>query len=557
LVSRELVFEQVRRDRRIDPLVSVRELARRHHLARRTVRTALESAVPKVRRKPVRSRSVLAPATGWIDAMLREDLTAPRKQRHTIDRIWSRLAGEYDFHVSYSTVRDYVAVRRPQILAEARAGAGHVQGTVPQVHLPGEQAEVDFAEVWVDLAGKRVKCALFTLRMSYSGRAVHRVYGTQAQEAFLEGHLEAFGVLGGVPTVHIRYDNLKPAVKSVCFGSRSRVESARWVTFRSWAGFDAFYCIPGQEGAHEKGGVEHEGGRFRRKYLAPVVAVDSLAELNARLTEIDAAEDGARHVHGRTATIAEDFAAEAPVLRRLPCEDFDCGVTLTPMVRRDSRIVVRQNYYSVPARFIGGQVRVSLRANELWVFEGRHIVAVHPRLTGRYLYRDVLDHYLEILAVKPGALRGAAALAQARQAGVFTAVHDAFWEAAVAGHGQADGTRALIEVLLLHRQLPPEAVLAGIATVLRAGSVSPQQVAIEARNALADGVMPSAATPGGEAQFEPDITAQAKDDVPQPAVGAQVITLQPRSRLPDDSRPMPSVEAYDRLLFLSSKGASA
>lgn len=59
------------------------------------------------------------------------------------------------------------------------------------------------------------------------------------------------------PTRHIRYDHLKPAVSQVCFG-RSRLESQRWVAFRSPYGFDAFYCRPGVEGAHEKGGVEHE-----------------------------------------------------------------------------------------------------------------------------------------------------------------------------------------------------------------------------------------------------------------------------------------------------------
>jgi transposase len=53
-----------------------------------------------------------------------------------------------------------------------------------------------------------VKCHLFTLRMSYSGKAVHRVFVSEAQEAFMEGHVEAFRVLGGVPTRHIRYDNL-------------------------------------------------------------------------------------------------------------------------------------------------------------------------------------------------------------------------------------------------------------------------------------------------------------------------------------------------------------
>ncbi|MEJ3745374.1 hypothetical protein WEI85_19030 [Actinomycetes bacterium KLBMP 9797] len=148
--------------------------------------------------------------------------------------------------------------------------------------------------------------------------------------------------------------------------------------------------------------------------------MESLAELNERLAAIDAAED-ARHVHGAPTSIGHNFAIEAPLLGPLPADDVELGTTLTPLVRRNSRIVVRQSYYSVPARFIGRKVRVSLRANEVLVFDGRQRVARHPRLSRRYEYHDVLDHYLEILRVKPGALAGSAALAQARAEGVFHA----------------------------------------------------------------------------------------------------------------------------------------
>ena len=99
---------------------------------------------------------------------------------------------------------------------------------MPQTHLPGAEAEVDFADLWVVLGGVMTKGFLFTLRLSYSGKAVHRAFATQGQEAFLEGHLHAFAVLGGVPTGKIRYDNLRSAVSRVLFG-RSRTESDRWV----------------------------------------------------------------------------------------------------------------------------------------------------------------------------------------------------------------------------------------------------------------------------------------------------------------------------------------
>ena len=132
LLPRVELFERIRRDKRLEPGVGQRELARRHGVHRRTVRLALGRAVPPERKPPVRSRALLLePVTDHIDAMLRVDLTAPRKQRHTIQRIYDRLLVEYDFKLAcYSTVAHYVKKRRPQIIAGARDGHEHVQGMV-------------------------------------------------------------------------------------------------------------------------------------------------------------------------------------------------------------------------------------------------------------------------------------------------------------------------------------------------------------------------------------------------------------------------------------------
>jgi len=69
-----------------------------------------------------------------------------------------------------------VARRRPEIAAEG----GRLLETafVPQSHPPGAEGEVDFADLWVDLAGVRPKVLIFTLRLSSSGKAVHRAFGT-------------------------------------------------------------------------------------------------------------------------------------------------------------------------------------------------------------------------------------------------------------------------------------------------------------------------------------------------------------------------------------------
>lgn len=174
------LFAQIRRDARVEG-ASIRALAARYGV----VRTALSQAEPPPRKTPVRVSPRLEEFKAAIDAMLLEDVDAPVKQRHTARRVLARLVDEHGVDaLSYSTVWDYVRLRRPEIDQRRRA---HV--FVPQEHAPGTEAEVDFGEVYVVLAGVKTKCYMFALRLSSSGRAVHRIYPTQAQEAFLEGTL--------------------------------------------------------------------------------------------------------------------------------------------------------------------------------------------------------------------------------------------------------------------------------------------------------------------------------------------------------------------------------
>jgi transposase len=227
------------------------------------VRQAIASPVPPDRKTPERAAAVLDGVRDVIDEMLREDLEAPRKQRHTARRVFERLCDEHGAQVSYSYVAKYVARRRGEIAAEDRARAGGLAGFVPQAREPGAEAQVDFGDVMVCLAGEQARCFMFAFRLSCSGRACHRVFASQAQEAFLEGHVAAFEAIGGVPSGQIRYDNLSAAVARVLTG-RNRAETGRWLSFRAHYGFEAFYCAPGQEGAHEKG-----RGRGRDRPVPP------------------------------------------------------------------------------------------------------------------------------------------------------------------------------------------------------------------------------------------------------------------------------------------------
>jgi transposase len=476
-----------------------------------------------------------------IDGMLREDLDAPRKQRHTARRVLARLVDEHQLEVSYSSVRDYVAKRRPEIAAEA--GRALEAGFVPQTHLPGAEAEVDFADLWIDLCGVRTKVFLFTLRLSCSGRAVHKAFGTQGQEAFLDGHQHAFSELGGVPFDKIRYDNLKSAVSRVLFG-RNRSESDRWVLFRSHMGFDAFYCQPGVGGAHEKGGVEGEGGRFRRTHLVPVPKVDSLAELNARLVAADRADDH-RRITNRVRTVGQDFALEAPLLRPLPSEVFQTGLSLEPLVDRYARITVRQSTYSVPARFIGRRIRVLLTADR-----GDRVRPPPGGGPPRAFHREGLHHRgAGSLPGDPAAQarrlgRGHRA-GQARRSGVFTVEHEAFWAAARRAHGDGAGTRELVEVLLLHRHLAHADVVDGLAAATGIGAARADVVAVEARRIAEHHPAQNISSQDGVESVPVRVLAQRVISLTERRLGDPAAVI---AGLPADTRPLPTVAAYDELL---------
>ena len=474
------LFEVIRRERREEE-VSIRVLARRHHVHRRAVRQALAAALPPPRRVVPRVAPAIDPYRATIRRWLTDDLSAPRKQRHTARRVWQRLVDEHGAGVAESTVRRHVRAVRRQL------GADGVLASVPQAHPPGDEAEVDFGEVAVFIDGSLTRLAMFVMRLSHSGRAVHLCLASEGQEAFLEGHAIGFERLGGVPA-RIRYDNLKPAVVRILTG-RDRIESDRFVALRSHYGFDSFYCEPGPAGAHEKGGVEGEIGRFRRRHLVPVPRVTDLAELNALLASADQTDE-ARHIDRRLETVGAMAAAERPHLRPLPAEPFDATVSLRPKVDRKARIWVRGSHYSVPARLAGRRVDVALGARSLTVRADGRNVAIHQRSLRKGAQLLLLDHYLELLSRRPGAFAGSTPLAQARASGAFTAAHERFWRRARRRLGDAAGTRALIEVLLLHRALPSIAVHAALDAVDRAGSLDPALVAIEARR-IADGRGPT------------------------------------------------------------------
>jgi hypothetical protein len=305
------------------------------------------------------------------------------------------------------------------------------------------EAQVDWYEAYADVCGERTKLQVFAMRSMASGAAFHHAYRHATQQAFLEAHELAFAYFGGVFR-RLRYDNLTSAVRKILRGSR-REETARFIAFRSHWKFEAEFCTPSEP--HEKGGIEGEAGYFRRNHWVPVPEAAEVEDLNQQLFTA-CQQDEHRVIAGREQTVGANVLVEREHLLPLAAEGLDLALTMFPTINGLGCVKVLTNAYSVPLP-AGTQVQAKVYAGtvELW-HEGR-CVARHERCYKRLQQILDLEHYLDVLFRKPGALAGSKPLEQKRQAGLWPPSFDRIWQSLIERHGKQRGTIEMIDLLKL------------------------------------------------------------------------------------------------------------
>jgi len=419
--------------------MGLNELAQTFHHSKRKILEILADAEPKPYSQRQPAPSILDPFKPAIDAILKGDEEAPRKQRHTAAKIFRRLRDEHCYPGGEERVRLYVRAQQRR----------HVETFIPLDHDPGQRVEADFGHIYVDFPEGRRQVPVLLATWAYSNCPFAIALATERTEAVLHGLVEAFAFFEAVPR-ELWWDNPK-TVAPFIFKGRQRGLHERYAALASHYRFEPLFCLVREP--QEKPRVEGRVKFCQRDWATPVPTAKDLAELNAHLRSC-AIRDRERTQTNQSETIGQRFARDRDQALSLPVHPFDPCVPQPAQVDKYQTVHFDRNRYSVPRCWAFRAVTVKGYVDQIQVVAGEQVIARHARSYGQgELIVDPL-HYLAALARKPAALDHANVFRNWELPAIFAELRQALEKQ----YGSPSGGRHFIRVLQLLAQHPVERV---------------------------------------------------------------------------------------------------
>lgn len=373
---------------------SLREIAKTLHMNFRTVQ---KYAYRNDWNPPVTPNTdsadfpVLGAYIPIIDEWLEQDEREPRKQRHTITRIYNRLQKEHGFKGSYSTLKQYVNRKKDQMRK-------YKESFLPLSHPPGH-AQVDFGDFkYYDSLDRNCEGHALIVTFPYSNSGLMQVFPSENQECLLTGMKRIFYHIGGVP-IRVRCDNMSTAVVQILEGTE-RVITDGFYRFMLHHRFKADFCTPGK--GNEKGSVENKVGYTRRNMLVPVPVIDDFDAFNVELLK-RCDEDHEREHYERGDLIRDLWEEEKQHLLTLPEYEYEVFSYESLAVSKTGFIMVDTNRYGLSPEMSGKVVQAKIHFDKIEVFYDHCLLKTFCRSYGKngedYDWKD----YLPTLVKKPGA----------------------------------------------------------------------------------------------------------------------------------------------------------
>ncbi|WP_437177981.1 IS21 family transposase [Heyndrickxia coagulans] len=325
--------------------------------------------------------------------------TGLRKQQKKIMDIFEALEAE-GVDISYSTV-----LRTVRQL-EKKVKEAFVKG----MYSPGDICEFDLGEVKIKINGKLTKFQMAVFTSAFGNYRMAYLFTKQKTECFQEAHSLFFKETGGVYQTMV-YDNMRVAVKRFV-GPTEKEPTEGLLKISIYYGFQFRFCNIRK--GNEKGHVERSVDVVRRKAFAFQDSFKSIEEANQYLYQVCQKLNNKPQPSRENQTAEECLKMEQKAFLLLP-PPFDAARIQNVRVDKYSTVVIDQNHYSVPDHLVGQVVKAKIYSNRILCFYDEQKIADHIRLTGLHEWRLELNHFIETLKKKPGALAGSAALQQANK----------------------------------------------------------------------------------------------------------------------------------------------
>ena len=240
---------------------------------------------------------------------------------------------------------------------------------------PGQVMQVDWAEMPTrpKIAGRERRVYALICALPFSGASTAHFSFDMTVESFLEGHVRAFGWLGGVPRECV-YDNLRSAVARR--DGDVVVWNPRFVQLRGHYAFHATACTPGTP--REKGGVEG-AVRYHKTGFWPARRFASLGELDEAYADWrDRVALARRHASG-CHVVADRLAVEREALRALPPIALDAAGRRSSRVPLDGYLKHRGSFYRAPEALVHQRVELRFDRDDVWIEHRGQTVARYER----------------------------------------------------------------------------------------------------------------------------------------------------------------------------------
>lgn len=382
-------------------------------------------------------------------------LKIKKKQRYTAKFIFEELFRKNIYKGKDRTIRDVVKEIREELKINKK------NSYLPLSFEAGKFIQIDHGEVDCLIETERITGYLFVVSLPGLTLRYCQMYPIKAQQAWGTFHEKAFNYFGGIFS-EATYDNDCVLVKKVLGTEHRQTDFS--LSLEEHYGFSSIFCNRGA--GNEKGSVENAVGFCRRNYLAGLPKFSSWTEINYYL-ETKCTEEILKGKHYRTGEELSTILANAKGnLLPIPPERewvkwFDCGVNSYQVVINDN------HWYSVPERYVGSNVRVAVGVFKVSIYKDYELIAMHSR---KYLPGDdslQLDHYLDQLIKKPGALWDCTAVKKHK----FESELIKLWNRLYSRMEKRQANKELIKILLLKRIHSYEDWKTAIGLALLYGSV--------------------------------------------------------------------------------------